>query len=321
MPDARDAPVIETMSRPACPACGASGRELYSAVSDLLFGASGSWRLCECTVATCGTVWPDPAPSPAGLAAAYARYYTHATERLERGGAAAAVLHLLWRITGLAAERQALRRMLLDRATPGRLLDVGCGDGRRFPELEALGWSVEGQEVDPAAVEAARRANRRVHLGDLAAIGLPAATYDAITMNHVIEHVHDPVALLAECHRLLRPGGRLVAFTPNAASLGHRRFREDWRGLEPPRHLQVFTPGSLSAVAGRAGLTEVDVRTSAANAYTFAVASQHIRAARVGRPSGFLAGRLDALRFQWAASRAFAADPSSGEECLLIARA
>lgn len=319
MAEVPGAPSIETCPRPSCPACGSPGQTLYDAVTDLLFGAWGTWRLRACSDDSCGTVWPDPSPSPAGLPAAYARYYTHDAGVTERAGPVAAAFRLLWRITGLAAERAALRRMTLDGVRPGRLLDVGCGDGRRLADLESLGWSVEGQEVDAAAVDAARRAGRRVHLGALEALQLSAGAYDAITMNHVIEHVHEPVALLAECRRLLAPGGRVVALTPNAASTGHRRYGLDWRGLEPPRHLQVFTPRALAAVAERAGFSHVDVRTSAANAYTFAVASQGIAAARLGRPFGFAASRLGALRFQWSASRAFAADFTTGEECLLMA--
>ncbi len=292
---------------------------LHDGVVDRLFGAPGTWHLRICTKAECLTVWPDPAPSESGLVTAYARYYTHDEQSPERGGSAALALRLLWQVTGLAGERLALRRMLLDGVTPGRLLDVGSGDGRRFPALEELGWRVEGQEVDGEAAAAAQRAGRTVHLGDVSSLPLEAGAFDAVTMNHVIEHVRDPLAMLSDCRRLLRSGGRLVAVTPNAASVGHWTFAAHWRGLEPPRHLQVFTPQSLAAIANQAGFAHVDVRTSAANAYTFALASLSTAARSAGEPLGFVAGRVAALRFQWHASRAHRADPRSGEECLLTA--
>jgi 2-polyprenyl-3-methyl-5-hydroxy-6-metoxy-1,4-benzoquinol methylase len=209
--------------------------------------------------------------------------------------------------------------MALDGVAPGRLLDVGCGDGRRFSALEAQGWRVEGQEIDPSAVAAARAAGRTVHAGPLASLPSEAGPFDAVTLNHVIEHVHDPVGLLRDCRRLLRPGGTLVAITPNAASAGHARFGPAWRGLEPPRHLVVFAPPALGRVARDAGFARVEVRTSAANAYTLGAASLLAAARRAGTPIGFAAARLGALRFQASASRAWRADRGSGEECVLTA--
>lgn len=273
----------------------------------------------ECAAPNCGTLWLDPAPSEAGIGAAYVRYYTHESSSLVQPGAVAAAFRLLWRVNGLAAERAALERMLLDGVAPGLLLDVGCGDGRRLAVLQAMGWRVEGQEIDAAAVAAARRAGYTVHAGKLQSIGLGDGSYDAVTMNHVMEHVHDPLAHLQECRRVLRRGGRLVALTPNAASLGHAVYGAAWRGLEPPRHLQVFTAASLGALATRAGFSQVQVRTSAANAYTLAAASLDLAAQAEGRALGFVRGRLGALSFQWRSSRAARRNAASGEECLLTA--
>ena len=64
--------------------------------------------------------------------------------------------------------------------------------------------------------------------------------------------------------------------TPNARSLGHELFGASWRGLEPPRHLQVFTPRALARLARSAGFSRVDVETTGANAYTFGAASAAI---------------------------------------------
>ncbi len=311
--------VVDTAPRPACPICGGGGPVQHETLTDTLFGVPGTWRMRVCASPDCGAAWLDPAPTEASIGAAYARYYTHEAGAGERGGAVAALLRAWWRVTGLAAQRASLGRMALDGVPPGRLLDVGCGDGRRFAALEAMGWRVEGQEIDPSAAAAARAAGHTVHLGPLTALAAPAGSFDAVTLNHVIEHVHDPVGLMRECHRLMRPGATLVAITPNAASAGHRRFGPAWRGLEPPRHLVVFAPPALARVARDAGFTRIGVRTSAANAYTLGAASLAAAAHRAGAPLGFVAGRVGALRFQTAASRAWRADPGSGEECVLTA--
>ncbi len=79
-----------------------------------------------------------------------------------------------------------------------------------------------------------------------------------LSLTHVIEHVHDPVDLLRECGRVLRPGGRMMVETPNAESSGHRLFGIAWHGLDAPRHLYLFSPTSLLVCAQKAGLQITD---------------------------------------------------------------
>ena len=119
--------------------------------------------------------------------------------------------------------------MYLETITPGRLLDVGCGNGQRLSQLQTLGWDVEGQEIDPKAVmNAQRNYGIKIHLGNLHDIAFSSSTFDAIIMGHVIEHLIDPLAILTECHRILKPGGILVITTPNVESFGipHRRVAD-----------------------------------------------------------------------------------------------
>src|SRR5690606_25009951 len=100
----------------------------------------------------------------------------------------------------LAAEREALESMSLSGLPAGRVLEVGSGAGALLQRLHALGWETEGQDVDPSAASIHNN-DITVHLGELKALSLPSESYDAVVMNHVIEHVHDPVSLLQECHR------------------------------------------------------------------------------------------------------------------------
>lgn len=144
----------------------------------------------------------------------------------------------------------------------GRLLDVGCGSGDWLFKMQSLGWEVKGIDFDPEAVAVAADRGIDVVHGSLEAQHYPDESFDAITLNDVIEHLPDPFATLAECRRILRSGGHLIMVTPNTDSLGHQLFKSAWRGLEPPRHLYLFCPKSMLGSLKRIGFRHFEVRTA-----------------------------------------------------------
>ena len=151
----------------------------------------------------------------------------------------------------------------------GRLLDVGCGSGDWLMFMRGLGWQVSGNDFDANAVKTAQGRGLDVECASLEQQKHASGTFDAVTLSHVIEHVPDPVRTLAECRRILKPGGKLVLFTPNASSLSHRVFKNDWRGLEPPRHLHVFSTESMRPLLERAGFQNISVRPHLARSVVY----------------------------------------------------
>jgi SAM-dependent methyltransferase len=320
---------IRTCPVPACRLCGAEGAPLYAGLRDRSYGAPGSWSFRSCPNAGCALIWLDPAPAEGEAAKAYRNYYTHRSFSPPAGESAVdrallavyfAADNLLSRITGLGALQRRAEVMYLDGVSPGRLLDVGCGDGTIPARLRRLGWSAEGTEVDPeAAAHARTKHGLTVHLGSLETLGLSGDSFDAVVMNHVVEHVHDPVALLRECRRILRPGGRLVVVTPNTKSLGHRIFGKDWGHLDPPRHLHLFSRSSLRECAQKAGIGIGGLWCTPANAG--AVFPESVRNRSPGRkPKGvrskiFRTGKSFLLKYyELLAARR---DPEAGEEVVL----
>jgi SAM-dependent methyltransferase len=285
-----------------CLICGARGTTLHAALRDRVFGAPGVWRMVECRRCELAWLDPRPTPADIGKAyATYYTHASQqagnvfhsvipSADRVERlrhrvsGWFRDAAEGVRGRRLGYVGARPSMGVSLLSRVielvpvardsallsvanlTPGqgrRLLDVGSGSGDFLLRMRARGWNVLGVEPDPVAAAAARDKDLDVRDGMLADAEFPDDTFDAIVLSHVIEHVHDPVALLRECGRVLRPGGVLVLMTPNLTSVGHRRFGADWRGLEPPRHLHVFSANALSACVRAVGLRVAEVRTSA----------------------------------------------------------
>ena len=186
-----------------------------------------------------------------------------------------------------------------------------------------VGWRVHGQDVDPKAVEQARSLGLDARVGNLADIGLDDESMDAVILYHVIEHLPDPLAVLTECLRVLKPGGVLALATPNIKSGGHRRFGEAWRDLDPPRHLRLFTTRALGETIRKAGFTAVSVWTTSVHATSISRGSLDIR--ETGRHDMASATRFDRrllvafLYYQPLLSLCCALGRQAGEECVLEA--
>jgi SAM-dependent methyltransferase len=152
--------------------------------------------------------------------------------------------------------------MGLHASSRGRLLDVGCGNGAFLAKMRDLGWEVVGVEPDPKAARVAREDfGVAVFQGRLEEAGLSDGSLDTITMHHVIEHISDPVDVLRECYRIVKPSGILVIVTPNLNALGRHLMGISWRGWEVPRHFTLFTPGALRACVEEAGFHVRTLRT------------------------------------------------------------
>lgn len=291
---------------------------MYAGLTDRIFRvAPGRWNLQECSA--CGSAYLDPRPDRATIGLAYANYYTHCAHgstTVRRIGAIRTLLHdwlngyvnacyglqrsparrvgrfLIPLFVPLRAAADAeCRHLLRPPVGGGGLLDVGCGNGQFLKVAREMGWNVEGVDFDEQAVGVARAAGLEVRLGGVELFEGVSERYDVITLSHVIEHVHDPIDVLGRIHRLLKPGGRLWLETPNLGSVGHRLYGPHWRGLEPPRHLVLFTAASLRSVLHKVGFLQVSQQFRGLVLYSMFAASEAIgqdgdvlSASRGGRP-------------------------------------
>lgn len=336
-----------TVSVALCPVCGGNGSYRQRNLRDHLFGSAGNWHMRQCDDRGCGVLWLDPAPANALLPELYKNYYTHSEQATAEtpmrrlfvrarhayltrrfGYPDKADGMIIDRLMGLLIGLLPSRRDYFDLAafyTPfipaGRLLEIGCGSGVQLAELARRGWIVTGLDADPNAVRQAAGKGFDVMTGTLDAANFADASFDVIAMIHVIEHVTNLHALMVECRRVLKPGGRLVIVTPNAASWGARCFGPDWRGLEPPRHIQVLTPAAAEMLMTIAGFDLRRLFTTQRDARNIFRKSLEIRCTRTNR--GYLPDWL-IRTIGWMAEAvgriALLAWPRKGEELCVIAR-
>ena len=243
------------MSR--CLLCGSPHMGLaLSGVTDNRLGVTGAWDIRTC--ADCGLDQIDPMPAPGDLVRLYAAHYNaggnEAAWRGRRERIAASPLYRLWLALdgdiGFHAQRGT-----------GRLLDVGCNEGRGLARFRTNGFAAEGVEPNPRAAAAARAHGFVVHDGEIGDVD-PGLRFDRIVLANVLEHTPDPRATLAAAHARLAPGGELWLSLPNAASALRPVFGRHWINWHVPFHLTHFTPDRLAALLAETGFAPVELRTT-----------------------------------------------------------
>ncbi len=135
------------------------------------------------------------------------------------------------------------RRDFSERPTT-RILDIGCGRGNLLKILKQKGFDCYGIERAnfPKNDEAE---NIHLYRQKIEDVGFSENFFDVVLIWHVLEHTDDPISMIRETARILRPGGLLAIAVPNFGSFQARMFRESWFHLDLPRHVHHFTKDVL----------------------------------------------------------------------------
>jgi SAM-dependent methyltransferase len=238
------------MESVTCDQCGGRGQRPYLAMKDHIFHVPGTFSIVQCT--SCGLLFTNPRPTGDELRGLYATYYDGNGLRRPSTGFAASIrqhpgILSLWHALCGQYSSAALRKLR------GNVLDIGCGTGDLLEQARTKGCRAFGVEPNAFSAEICRRKGFEVYTGSFEDIPFPPNFFDAVVLWHSVEHLSSPRSALAKIKRILKPGGHVLIWCPNADSSPAALFRQFWFGWHLPFHFYHFTPKTLTALAETAG--------------------------------------------------------------------
>jgi SAM-dependent methyltransferase len=221
-----------------CPVCKSDQTHFALKVKD--HSVSGEiFDVFEC--AQCSLRFTRNAPSEEYIGAYYQSedYISHSNTReglinslyhFVRNRTLSAKYHLIERSTGIKS---------------GNHLDIGAGTGAFVQYMNMHGWESTGIEPDAKAREKAQEFHETNLLPAQAFETLLPESFDAISLWHVLEHVHDLYPYMHQIRKLLRSSGLVFIAVPNYKSFDAVKYKANWAAYDVPRHLYHFSPPSM----------------------------------------------------------------------------
>jgi SAM-dependent methyltransferase len=206
----------------------------------------------------CGLVYLSPRPTPEATAAIYGPTYFES-----RSGALPGYASYARARRSLESEAAAKLAMVERQiAPPARLLDHGCGTGVFLEAAVRRGYDAVGLDVSRYAIETlVRERGLPAKQGTLESGWGDDASFDVVTSWDVLEHVPNPNETLAAIARVLRPGGVLLATTPDVSGLDARLLGRRWYGFtKVPEHYYYYSRRTFGVLLRAAGLEPVRAR-------------------------------------------------------------
>jgi SAM-dependent methyltransferase len=229
-----------------CACCGAAAVAPLLTAKD--YTVSGEvFAIWQCSA--CSFCFTQDVPPQEAIGAYYqsGNYISHSDTKT---GLVNRLYHIVRKRT-LQSKRKLVMRCT--GAATGALLDIGAGTGAFLHTMQQSGWQVTGLEPDTGARNIAQSQYGLALQTPDKLYELPPASFQCITLWHVLEHVHELEAYMQQLHRLLAPGGKLIIAVPNYTSHDAQSYGPHWAAWDVPRHLWHFSPQSMRVLLQRYG--------------------------------------------------------------------
>ncbi|MGZ3882032.1 MAG: class I SAM-dependent methyltransferase [Flavisolibacter sp.] len=229
-----------------CPVCNSADINPLLSVKDHSVSKEEFviWQCGECSLR-----FTQDAPNEASIGSYYqsADYISHSNTN------EGLINNLYQKVRNYTLNKKA--GLVISRTTKqGKLLDLGAGIGAFVNTMKQKGWDTTGIEPDEGARQQAKKLFN-IELKETDSLQqLKENSFDAITLWHVLEHVHQLHPYIQRLSALLKPTGKLFIAVPNYQSLDGSIYKTYWAAYDVPRHLYHFTPKAIDVLMREHGL-------------------------------------------------------------------
>lgn len=222
-----------------CPWCGSEKAQINLWLKDE-FLSKEDFHICECL--SCGLLYTMPRPNKEKIGEYYKseEYYSH---QENKKGFIPRLYESVKKVNLKHKYNLATQGLNV-----GKMLDIGCGVGDFLHTAEEHGWKCTGVEPSEDAKAIAKTKTKADIINSEAIEKIPDASFDLITMWHVLEHVDDLKWQIEQLHRLTKTKGRIVIAVPNYKSYDGQYYKELWAAYDVPRHLSHFNKNVLTKI-------------------------------------------------------------------------
>ena len=270
-----------------CPWCGSDKAQINLWLKDD-FLSKEDFHICECL--NCGLLYTMPRPSKDKIGEYYKseEYYSH--QENKKGF----IPRLYEKVKKVNLKHKY--ELATKGLSTGKLLDIGCGVGDFLHTAEAQGWQCTGVEPSEEAKAIARQRTQAKLLSSEDQEQLPDASFDVITLWHVLEHVDDLRWQVAQLQRLIKPNGRIVIAVPNYKSYDGQFYKEHWAAYDVPRHLSHFNRITLAKILKTKDLKLVKTDKLKWDAYYISYMSEQYKIHKLPLVRGVYRGWLSNMK-------------------------
>ena len=229
-----------------CPVCGSADFNPLLTVKDFSVSQE-EFVICQCS--NCSLRFTQDIPDESSIGS-----YYQSSDYISHSNTSKGLINQLYQKVRNYTLNQKANLIIGETVKQGRLLDIGAGIGAFLNTMKQIGWEINGIEPDEGARQQAKNLFN-IELKETNTLNqLPGNSFDAITLWHVLEHVHQLHDYVERLKTLLKSNGKLFIAVPNYDSLDASIYKLYWAAYDVPRHLYHFTPKAIAVLMEKHGL-------------------------------------------------------------------
>jgi len=245
----------EDMNINQCINCSGSNFSFVYAAKDRFHKLPGKFEIVRCQ--ECGIYYTNPQLPENAIEEYYPENYICFVPTIDEESNS---LKRFDQLVAMSKRRKQIEKRIVGNV--GKILDVGCATGIFLNEMKNHGWDCYGVEPnEKAALYAREKLDVPINNGTLDDSQFPDNYFDVITLWDVLEHVREPNVTLAECYRIIKPGGLIFLSLPNSNSVERHIFNQYWLGWDVPRHYRTYDNKNITEYLRKQNYQNIKVKS------------------------------------------------------------